>query len=56
MFDIFGIEVYYACAVIYMFGEEGPICLIIKMASVFKLPDVNVCVWGGGGGGGGETK
>ena len=28
------------------------------MASVFKLPDVNVyvcvCVWGGGGGGGGE--
>ena len=26
--------------------------LFIKMASVFKLPDVNVyvCVWGGGGG------
>ena len=32
--------------------------IIIKMASVFKLPDVNVlCVWGaGGGGGGGEGK
>ena len=30
------------------------------MASVFKLPDVNVYVWGwgvgGGGGGGGEAK
>ena len=23
--------------------------IIIKMASVFKLPDVNVYVWGGGG-------
>ena len=28
--------------------------IIIKMASVFKLPDVNVCVCGGGGGGGGD--
>ena len=27
---------------------------MIKMANVFKLPYVNVCVWGGGGGGGGE--
>ena len=34
------------------------IYIIIKMASVFKLPDVYVCVAGGGGGGGGrgETK
>ena len=56
-----GIEVCYACAVTYMFGEGGGggggiyFIIIIKMASVFKLPDVNVyvCVWGGGGGGGG---
>ena len=37
----------------------GGIYFIIKMASVFKLPDVNVycvCVGGGGGGGGGEAK
>ena len=58
MFDIVGIEVCYACVVIYMFGGGGwgedifIIIIIIKMASVFKLPDVNVyvCVWGGGGG------
>ena len=55
-----GIEVCYACAVIYMFGGGGGgiYFIIIKMASVFKLSDVNVyvcvCVWGGGGGGGGE--
>ena len=32
--------------------------IIIKMASVFKLPDVNVnvCVWRVGGGGGYEIK
>ena len=40
----------------YMFGEEGEeiYFIIIKMASVFKLPDVNVyvCVCVGGGGGG----
>ena len=46
MFDIGGIEVYYACAVTYLFGGET--YFIIKMASVFKLPDVNVCVGGGG--------
>ena len=53
-----GIEVCYACAVIYMFGGGGGggiyfIIIIIKMASVFKLPDINVyvCVWGGGAGG-----
>ena len=52
MFDIGGIEVYYACAVIYLFGGAGgETYFIIKMASVFKLPDVNVCVCGGG-----ETK
>ena len=33
-------------------GEEINFIIIIKMASVFKLPDVNVyvCVCGGGGG------
>ena len=33
-------------------GEDFLNFIIIKMASVFKLPDVNVyvCVWGGGGG------
>ena len=58
-----GIEVCYACAVIYIYiyiyiyfffwGGGGIYFIIIKMASVFKLPDVYVCVcvWGGGGGG-----
>ena len=56
----------YACAVTCMFGEEGGggiyFIIIIKMASVFKLPDVNVyvcvcvCVCGGGGGGGGLRR
>ena len=48
-----GIEICYACAVICMFAEEGGgiYFIIIKMASVFKLPDVNVyvCVCGEGG-------
>ena len=46
-----------------MFGEGGGgggggiyFILIIKMASVFKLPDVNVCVGGGGGAGGGGVR
>ena len=50
MFDIVGIEVCCECAVIYILlfflwgggGEE--INFIIKMASVFKLPDINVYV------------
>ena len=45
------------CCDIYVWrgwGEEIFIIIIIKMASVFKLPDVNVCVCGGGVGG--ETK
>ena len=33
-----------------MGGGGEAIYFIIKMASVFKLPDVNVCVCGGGGG------
>ena len=54
MSDIFGTEVYYACAVIYIYFWRGvggggeAIYFIIKMASFFKLPDVNVCVGGGG--------
>ena len=37
-------------------GGGGIFFIIIKMAIVFKLPDVNMCVWRGGGGGGlGET-
>ena len=63
MFDIVGIEVCCECAVIYMlllffvvvFGGEE-INFIIKMASVFKLPDINVNVCVCRGGGGGETK
>ena len=45
------------CCDIYVFLGGGGgggiyfIIIIIKMASVFKLPDVNV---GGGGGGGGD--
>ena len=40
------------CCDIYVWGGGGGIyfIIIIKMASVFKLPDVNVCVCGGGGG------
>ena len=37
-------------------GGGGGIFIIIKMASVFKLPDVNVCVCVGGGGGGGGIR
>ena len=75
MSDIFGTEVYYACAVIYIHiclermvggGGREAIYYVIKTASVFKLPAVNVCVrvcvcvWGveggrWGWGGGGET-
>ena len=71
MSDIFGTEVYYACAVIYIYiclermvggGGREAIYYVIKTASVFKLPAVNVCVrvcvcvcgeWRGVGGGGG---
>ena len=39
---------------IYVWRGGGLIFCVIKIASVFKLPYVNVCVWGGGGGGGGR--
>ena len=57
MFDIVGRKrsLLRMCCDIYVWGGRGEIYfIIIKMASVFKLPDVNVyvCVWGGGGGGG----
>ena len=43
------------CCDIYVWGGGGIyfIIIIIKMASVFKLPDINVyvCVCVGGGGG-----
>ena len=58
MFDIVGIEVCYACAVIILGGGGGEeiYFIIIKMAIVFKLPDVNMCVCVCGGGGGGRVR
>ena len=41
---------------IYDWRGEGLIYFMFKMASVFKLPYVNVCVGWGGGGGGGQRR
>ena len=59
MFDVVGIEAFYACAVIYMFGEEGGGGEFILLLKWLVCLSCLMLMWVGGClcvCGGGETK